>query len=214
MNSTIDPLKGYNEGQLRELLNLKKRYTFAALYLVLAEAWVRTHTSASRWYLRIQVRRQSTGLRRSPTKSRGEEDPRDGRCRDPLSPRSCVAITDPASAPASAHHQCAVASLYAEKANRARQKFDESRTAYFNRLVHSQDDENEHVAQLQAYAAAQAIYFRRCAELYDSLTRDLTTLTARAPDRPRLPPMTLTYTDQTAATVHPPAHSMREAGTN
>jgi hypothetical protein len=83
--------------------------------------------------------------------------------------------------------------------------------------VCSQDDENEHVAQLQAYAAAQAIYFRRCAELYDSLTRDLTTLTARAPDRPRLPPMTLTYTDQpaaTAATVHPSAHLMREKGTN
>jgi hypothetical protein len=65
----------------------------------------------------------------------------------------------------------------------------------------SQDDENEHVAQLQAYAAAQAIYFRRCAELYDGLTRDLTTLTARAPDRPRLPPMTLTYTDQSATPV-------------
>lgn len=80
--------------------------------------------------------------------------------------------------------------------------------------VCSQDDENEHVAQLQAYAAAQAIYFRRCAELYDSLTRDLTTLTARAPDRPRLPPMTLTYTDQPAATVHPSAHLMRDKGTN
>lgn len=76
MNSTIDPLKGYNEGQLRELLNLKKRYTFAALSLSSAETWARTDTSASRWCLRIiQVRRQSTGLRRGPTKSRGEEDP-------------------------------------------------------------------------------------------------------------------------------------------
>jgi hypothetical protein len=25
LNSTVDPLKAYNDGQLRELLNLKKR---------------------------------------------------------------------------------------------------------------------------------------------------------------------------------------------
>ncbi|ELR24945.1 variant sh3 domain containing protein [Acanthamoeba castellanii str. Neff] len=151
MNSTIDPLKGYNEGQLRELLNLKKRYDANRLDY---DAARRNH--------------EAKKTRETEVLTIGVD---------------------------------------AEKANRARQKFDESRTAYFNRLVHSQDDENEHVAQLQAYAAAQAIYFRRCAELYDSLTRDLTTLTARAPDRPRLPPMTLTYTDQPAATQYRPSQA-------
>jgi hypothetical protein len=48
-----------------------------------------------------------------------------------------------------------------EKLKRTKERFEESREAYWNRLVHNQDREHEQVQQLQAYAAAQAIYHRR-----------------------------------------------------
>lgn len=147
MISTIDPLRGYNDGQMKEILNLKKRYDDNRLSY---DAARRAHESK---------------------RTRETE----------------------------------------EKMNRAKQKFDESRIAYYNRLIHSQDDENQHVAQLQAYAAAQAVYLRRCADLYDSLASDLASLAGKPPDRPRQPPLTLTYSEQNIHTMPSPA-AITEAG--
>jgi hypothetical protein len=132
MNSTIDPLKGYNEGQLRELLNLKKRYMFAARSLVSAETWELTSTSASRWCVPSRPGTTPIGWTTTrPDETTRRRRPERRKVALPPSPSHAFLSPVPLRLP-----PVLTIGVDAEKANRARQKFDESRTAYFNRLVH------------------------------------------------------------------------------
>eukprot|EP01087_Luapelamoeba_hula_P024670 TRINITY_DN9486_c0_g1_i1.p1 TRINITY_DN9486_c0_g1~~TRINITY_DN9486_c0_g1_i1.p1 ORF type:complete len:457 (-),score=85.75 TRINITY_DN9486_c0_g1_i1:53-1423(-) len=120
MTATVEPVKSYSEGQLKELSSLKKRFDSNRL-------------------------EYDAARRTAETKKNSEND---------------------------------------EKCRRARERYEESRTAYWNRLIHSQDRENEQASQLQAYAAAQAVYHRRCAEVWEEMARSLSQVAQTPAARP------------------------------
>lgn len=102
---TINPLKSYRDGDLKEIMNLKKRYNLVHFTMELTVLLPSRYDSNRLDY--------DSSRRTYQSKSTPDNE---------------------------------------DKMRRAKNRYEEARDAYYEKLQHSQDEDHEHVGHLKAYA--------------------------------------------------------------